>query len=159
MFNGASKKRMPQLFATDINKLFKNKIHIKSWWRQFKVNKSDKSSNSSSSQTTLDWRSLSPDRPPLPFFLSENSPISSNTSLHKLIDAANRQPLPHTHNNNNTTASNSNDNTNHKHSTLSNTTLDIPIDYSNKKKNLKVKYAYDTRLCLCHVCCIHMYIH
>ncbi|KAG2202192.1 hypothetical protein INT47_002111, partial [Mucor saturninus] len=57
---------------------------IKTWWRQLKTPSiSNKSTGSAtSSHTTLDWRSLSPDRPPLPFFLPDNSPTSSTTSIH-----------------------------------------------------------------------------
>ncbi|KAK4511390.1 UDP-glucose 6-dehydrogenase 4 [Mucor velutinosus] len=79
------KNRMPRLFMNDLRN---TKTQIKSWWHQFKRNSESSSVDDSSSQTTLDWRSLSPDRPPLPFFLSDNSSNSSTTSVHNdnLID-------------------------------------------------------------------------
>lgn len=88
---------MPQLFVNTISepklskiKQLKNKIQIKSWWRQLKISTiSNKSTSSAaSSHTTLDWRSLSPDRPPLPFFLPDNSPTSSTASIHNTNDTS-----------------------------------------------------------------------
>lgn len=80
MFNDVSRKRMPQLFTAKIQtKLLKNKDQFKSWWYHL-TQKSNTPSSSASSHSTLDWRSLSPDRPPLPFFLPE-SPTSSTTSI------------------------------------------------------------------------------
>lgn len=82
MLNDDTRKprnRMPRLFMNDLRN---TKTQIKSWWRQFKGNSESSSVDDSSSQTTLDWRSLSPDRPPLPFFLSDNSSNSSSTSVH-----------------------------------------------------------------------------
>ncbi|CAO3650220.1 unnamed protein product [Mucor fragilis] len=79
------KNGMPRLFMNDLRN---TKTQIKLWWRQFKKNSESSSVDDSSSHTTLDWRSLSPDRPPLPFFLSDNSSNSSTTSVHNdnLID-------------------------------------------------------------------------
>ncbi|GAN10853.1 conserved hypothetical protein [Mucor ambiguus] len=87
------KNRMPRLFMNDLRN---TKTQIKSWWCQFKKNKEPSSVDDSSSQTTLDWRSLSPDRPPLPFFLSDNSSNSSTTSVHNdsLIDKKSIASIP-----------------------------------------------------------------
>ncbi|CAO3618867.1 unnamed protein product [Mucor hiemalis] len=72
-----------------IKLLKEKKIQLKSWWRQLKIpiikssnSKSSTARSATSSHTTLDWRSLSPDRPPLPFFLPDNhSPTSSTASI------------------------------------------------------------------------------
>ncbi|CEP12549.1 hypothetical protein [Parasitella parasitica] len=65
-----TKNRMPQLFMNDLRN---KKTLIKSWWRQLKRSKTNDKDD-----TTLDWRSLSPDKPPLPFFI----PDKSTTSVH-----------------------------------------------------------------------------
>jgi hypothetical protein len=81
MFDGVS-GRMPDLFGKKRrtssdnqqpvrSQLQKKSENIKTWWRQ-KLHKTNFDDDSSSSNTTLDWRSLSPDRPPLPFFLPSN---------------------------------------------------------------------------------------
>lgn len=121
MFNDVSKKkRMPQLFTAKIQtKLLKNKDQFKSWWRQLTQKSNKSSSSDASSHTTLDWRSLSPDRPPLPFFLPE-SPTSSTTSIDRSIIT-----YPTT-----TTTTNITPNNN-------NTTLDIEAKrYSNNTNNI-----------------------
>ncbi|KAI8647019.1 hypothetical protein BD408DRAFT_439517 [Parasitella parasitica] len=68
-----TKNRMPQLF---INDLRNKKTLIKTWWRQLKRSKTNDKDD-----TTLDWRSLSPDKPPLPFLI----PDKSATSVHNDI--------------------------------------------------------------------------
>lgn len=72
-----------------IKLLQEKKTQLKSWWRQLKIpiiklsnSKSSTARSATSSHTTLDWRSLSPDRPPLPFFLPDShSPTSSTASI------------------------------------------------------------------------------
>jgi hypothetical protein len=145
MFNDVSKKRMPQLFTAKIQtKLLKNKDQLKSWWRQL-TQKSNKSSSSASSHTTLDWRSLSPDRPPLPFFLTE-SPTSSTTSI---IDTIRPATYPINTPNDNTIdiePKRYNNNTNNNNTT------------SNNKVNIYYYFIYIyiyihiyTMIILCHV--------
>ncbi|KAL9540947.1 hypothetical protein MBANPS3_009394 [Mucor bainieri] len=109
------KNRMPRLFMNDLRN---TKTQIKSWWRQFKKHSDSSSVDDSSSQTTLDWRSLSPDRPPLPFFLSDNSSNSSSTSIHNdnLIDKKPISSIP---------------------ALLADTTLIDPSIDSNNSKNTK----------------------
>jgi hypothetical protein len=59
-----------------------SKIQLKSWWRQLKKPSKKKTSlSNSSSNTTLDWRSLSPDRPPLPFFTTKSNHNNIDTTI------------------------------------------------------------------------------
>lgn len=62
------------------NKLFPNKI--KTWWQQRFNNKQD----------TLDWRSLSPDHPPLPFLSPE---ILPSTIIDSSILQMESSPIQH----------------------------------------------------------------
>ncbi|SAL98827.1 hypothetical protein [Absidia glauca] len=76
-----------------------------SWWRQqlskFDSNNDDdtkKTSTTSSTGTTRDWRSLSPNKPPLPFVL-DHDPTGTTSNLNPLISqsserAPKRIPIP-----------------------------------------------------------------
>jgi hypothetical protein len=139
--NDRKEKIMPQLLIKRTNeatiklssKLKDNKNQLKSWWRQqvqrITTKRSNKSFNdaSSSSHTTLDWRSLSPDRPPLPFFLpSSSSPTSSTTSLHNDIPATRSIITNNTALNNNTPSTSNR---------IDNNNIDLSASSSSKNMN------------------------
>jgi hypothetical protein len=90
MLNGFS-NRMPhnnEGVAKNLFSKFKQTLQDRlKWWSS--VNNNDNSSTTS----TLDWRSLSPDKPPLPFFLPNDSNYSPSSSTSDLFHQTTLIPI------------------------------------------------------------------
>ncbi|KAI7906617.1 uncharacterized protein BX663DRAFT_548776 [Cokeromyces recurvatus] len=93
------------------------------WWRQFKSKRED----SSQQPNIFNWRSLSPDRPPLPIFIPE----FSSPSIHDSLSLDNNNIHKNAFN--------------HSSSLLLNTTLDIPLDSLSFNKSISRKSSHRFR--------------